>query len=127
MNITHPITLHMMKFGGGDKDLEWMFLSSCEVLKEETSYRWIPAFNNKLHGICGFHSIAVDVDDLGKFFAIFLTDYNWTIGRSWLEATIITQPSQWGVENIKAAILCGVNPGRQINFFDERLPGSLYY
>jgi len=104
----------------GDKDLEWMALSSCCLLHESTYSQWLPAFDNRLHGICGFDSEATDVTNLGYWFAIYMVEgsYRYSIGRSWREATIDTEPGHW------AAILYGQSA--DISFYDEPFPGGGY-
>jgi hypothetical protein len=89
----HPSEVHYSEAEWGDKDLEWIFLYSCRVLQQETRIRWDSAFNNRLHGICGFHSIAWSWDwpsgsgyNLGWVTAFYLKGGD-NIFRAWYTAT----------------------------------------
>jgi len=114
--IARPDYVQYNEVKWGDKDLEWMALSSCCVLQESTYPQWFPALDDKLHGICGFDSEATDVYNLGYWFAVYMAEgsYRYSIGRSWQEATIATETGR------TAAILYGQSA--DISFYDEPFP-----
>ena len=101
--------VHYTEADWGDKDLEWIFISACEVL-EQYPTEWNPAFHSPktLHGMTGFHTSLADTDDvgeLGEVFAKFLTgDYGpaGSIYESWYSAT--TQVGLTGDGEVWAAI-----------------------
>ncbi len=122
----------------GDSDLEWLFLSACQVLQSPTWNQWKAIFaSNGLHGMTGFHSVMQDTQNLGSLFAYYLTGTNGyslcSIGDAWLYATHDDQPSQvyvYGVGwiQIRSAILCRAEYDPIIgiitfNYYDEYLPG----
>lgn len=58
----------------GDIDLEWIFISACQVLYENGIWDRLWYVFNGLHGVTGFHTVEADTPDLGRFFAYYLTD-----------------------------------------------------
>ena len=106
----------------GDKDLEWLALLSCEVMKDtynglKWNQRWGPAFDG-LHLILGFQTVANDWSGFGGAFA------DWTLGRynvlppmpvaqSWFLAKAQHQPAE------RIAMIMGpIGPGDCINYGD---------
>lgn len=81
----------------GDLDLEWAFLKACNVLYEPFINDLDSAFNNGLHGICGFHSTSVNTPTFGELFAKYLTGQYLggprCIGDAWKLAARYDQPS----------------------------------
>jgi hypothetical protein len=89
----------------GDKDLEWLCLVSCQVLKDTSDgkkwyARWGPCFDG-LHLLCGFQTNAYDRSNYGRAFAQYQTGryvpfYNFpafSIRQSWFLAKKYEQPS----------------------------------
>jgi len=96
-------TLGIHESRWGDEDLEWIALSACRVLSENGIYERLGPVFGGLHGITGFHTAMFDTDDLGRFYAYYLTD-TWgpyCIGQAWRLATI-NDPHQ--TANVQAAI-----------------------
>jgi hypothetical protein len=106
----------------GDKDIEWLALLSCEVLKDthnglKWNQRWGPAFDG-LHLLLGFQTVANDWSGFGGAFA------DWTLGRfnvlppmpvaqSWFLAKAQHQPAE------RVAVVMGpIGPGDCINYGD---------
>ena len=89
----YEFRVHYTEVGWGDMDLEWAFISACEVLNHNTYTVWAQAFND-LHGITGFDTPMFDTADLGWRFALY-GYYGYCIGDSWKYATEDDQP--WGV------------------------------
>lgn len=86
---SYPHQVHYTEADWGDKDLEWLFITACEVLAQY--WVWQPAFHTPitLHGITGFETSIVDnsaVGNLGKVFAQCLTQGG-CINQSWYIAT----------------------------------------
>jgi len=108
----------------GNRDLEWIFISACEVLEDEDYHyvNWKSAFGDPccLHGICGFASVAYDYSELGEKFADYLLQ-GYSIGKAWRMATIDVQPYYVDAAIYRAWIdyldttLC--------DYYNEHLPG----
>ncbi|MCG8487643.1 MAG: DUF6345 domain-containing protein [Chromatiales bacterium] len=82
----------------GDKDLEWLALLSCQVLKDEWSGmsrfdRWKQEFDG-LHLLLGFHTNAYAWSSFsGEFADNMLKSSPMTVKTAWFEATDTNQPS----------------------------------
>ncbi|MCG7873204.1 MAG: DUF6345 domain-containing protein [Candidatus Thiodiazotropha lotti] len=82
----------------GDKDLEWLALLSCQVLKDDWSGmsrfdRWKQEFDG-LHLLLGFHTNAYAWNSFsGEFADNMLKSSPMTVKTSWFEATDTNQPS----------------------------------
>ncbi|MCG7912879.1 MAG: DUF6345 domain-containing protein [Candidatus Thiodiazotropha weberae] len=82
----------------GDKDLEWLALLSCQVLKDEWSGmsrfdRWKQEFDG-LHLLLGFHTNAYAWNSFsGEFADNMLKSSPMTVKTAWFEATDTNQPS----------------------------------
>ncbi len=103
----------LVTLGGdwGDKDLEWLALLSCQVLKgncpgEGSWGRWGPAFD-RLHLLLGFQTNAYDWPDFGKRFAQYqlgreylggLITITLPVRSAWFQAAAEEQPS--GVQSV---------------------------
>ena len=80
----------------GNRDMEYMALMSCQVLRETAdslswAQRWGGAFNG-LHLICGFQTNAgVDGNNMLKFFAKNMHASQQTILDSWINAALNDQ------------------------------------
>jgi len=58
----------------GDKDLEWIALSSCMVLQDPGMFdRWGWNVFRGLHMILGMHTVMSDTTEQGKYFARYMT------------------------------------------------------
>lgn len=120
--------VHYSESQWGDKDLEWIFISACQVLKHEYWNYWKPAFNENpkiLHGMTGFHTVELETPNLGTYFAEYLTNPNWggpyCIKDAWQKAT----KNAFDDSEIEAAI-CAVwiyNFGIYVKYWEEYLPG----
>lgn len=81
----------------GDKDLEWLALLSCQVLKQEWSGmsrfdRWKQEFDG-LHLLLGFHTNAYAWSSFsGEFADNMLKGSPLSVRQSWFEATDTNQP-----------------------------------
>lgn len=123
---SHTRQVHYSESQWGDKDLEWIFISACKVLKHESWNNWKPAFNENppiLHGMTGFHTSIFDTPYLGTYFARYLTDIwgPYCIKDAWQKAT----KRAFDNSELEAAI-CAVwiyNYGIYIKYWDEYLPG----
>ncbi|MDH5443392.1 MAG: DUF6345 domain-containing protein [Hadesarchaea archaeon] len=109
----------------GDKDLEWIFITACEVLKHEYWNNWKGVFNSPpmLHGMTGFHTSVTNTDILGGQFAAYLTDQfgPFSIKDAWQKAT----KAVFNATDKEAAV-CAVwiyNYGVYVKYWDEYLPG----
>lgn len=81
----------------GDRDLEWLALYSCQVLRDEfggESYaeRWLGEFDG-LHLLLGFHTNAYVRQSFSGKFASNLVDHDMTVRSAWLKASDDTQPA----------------------------------
>ncbi|MCG8057427.1 MAG: DUF6345 domain-containing protein [Candidatus Thiodiazotropha endolucinida] len=82
----------------GDKDLEWLALLSCQVLKDDWSGmsrfdRWKQEFDG-LHLLLGFHTNAYAWNSFsGEFADNMLKSSPMTVKTAWFEATDTNQPS----------------------------------
>lgn len=113
----------------GDQDLEWMFASACEVLRECNLqwWRWSYVFDNYLHGVTGFWTVSADTPVLGTYFANYLTDV-WgpnSIGEAWRLATI---RDEYQPDWVEACVLRrgDIDPKWGFVWYDywlDRLPG----
>ena len=79
----------------GDKDLEWMFIHSCEILSDENRGWWAWA-RNGIHLICGAKSIMHDCNDGGNVADYLVDDPGWwdfahTVKWSWFHGCDINQ------------------------------------
>ena len=104
----------------GDKDLEWLALLSCQVLKLNAGgqalwQRWGPAFDG-LHLLLGFDTNAYDWSNFGKRFA------QWQMGRfgvtlpvraAWFQAAAEEQPN-----NVRSVVMGVVGPNGLSNYND---------
>lgn len=80
----------------GDKDLEWLALLSCQVLKKDYGGnsvfdRWKQEFDG-LHLLLGFHTNAYAWNSFSGEFANNLVDRNMTVRQSWFKAVDDAQP-----------------------------------
>ncbi len=79
----------------GDKDLEWIAVSSCQCLniasQPWTTWGW--AFKG-LHTMLGMDTTEYDTPNLGKYFAQYMTQSNpkMTIVQAWRQAAIMALP-----------------------------------
>jgi hypothetical protein len=90
----------------GDQDLEWIFLDSCSVLRDENSGgetvfdRWGPALDG-VHMVLGFHTGAHDKENRGSYLAFYLSDWDFgiikfdalTVKDAWFAACKATEGS----------------------------------
>ncbi|MBN2442556.1 MAG: hypothetical protein JXJ04_14475 [Spirochaetales bacterium] len=81
----------------GDRDLEWLALYSCQVLKIDYAPlsifdRWKQEFDG-LHMLLGFHTNAQANFTFTNAFASNMVDHNWTVRSSWFNAITTDQPS----------------------------------
>jgi hypothetical protein len=77
----------------GNKDLEWLIVDACQVLKNDASKfnRWgFPVFGG-LHYVLGFSSNTFDVDTRGEDFIKYAMSYGWTVRDAWINATIVSE------------------------------------
>ncbi len=115
----------------GGKDLEWLTLLSCQVLREtydskSWATRWGPAFNG-LHLLCGFQTSAYDWPNFGGRFA------DWTLGRdfiiiklppisirsAWFQAKKEEQPS-----SVEAVVMGPLGPNNLLGGFYDYFWGK---
>ncbi len=108
----------------GDRDLEWLALLSCQVLKgshggQSWAQRWGPAFDG-LHLLLGFETNAYDWSNFGKRFAeyqlgrtILFTTFTLPVRSSWFQAAIEEQPS-----GVKSVVMGVGGPGGVTNYND---------
>jgi hypothetical protein len=80
----------------GDKDLEWLALLSCEVLRNSWSgmshfSRWKQEFDG-LHNLLGFHTLAYAWSSFSGEFAHNLVDHGMTVRQAWFDAVADEQP-----------------------------------
>ncbi len=86
--------LHYNDAEWGNKDLEWIIIDACEILKNNStlSSRWA---NNRvfkgLHYILGYGSVTFDVDTRGRDFIKYAMHYKWSVRRAWWAATILSE------------------------------------
>ena len=103
----------------GDKDLDWIAISSCQVLNIAshpwTTWGW--TFKG-LHTMLGMDTSEYDTPSLGKYFAQYMTQTSpkMTIVQAWRQAAIMALPSG----EYCAAI--GVNESGY-NSMNDYLPG----
>lgn len=110
----------------GDIDLEWIFVSACQVLYENGIWDRLWYVFNGLHGITGFHTVEADTPDLGRFFAYYLTD-TWgpyCTGDAWRFATI-NDPAQasWMQAAVYRAVTYIFFPFWYVDRWSDYLPG----
>jgi hypothetical protein len=77
----------------GDKDLEWLILDACQVLKNDASKwnRWgWPVFEG-LHYILGYSTNTFDKDSRGEDFIKYAMQYGWRVKSAWIKATILSE------------------------------------
>lgn len=106
---SYPRQVHYTEADWGDRDLEWLFISACEVLAQY--WVWQPAFHTPitLHDT-GFETSVADnsgVGNLGKLFAQSLTQ-GYTINESWYIATKYAGLRPGLGENEVWAAICAV-------------------
>jgi hypothetical protein len=80
----------------GDKDLEWLALLSCQVLRDSWSGlshfgRWKQEFDG-LHNLLGFHTLAYAWSGFSGEFAHNLVDHGMTVRQAWFDAVADQQP-----------------------------------
>jgi len=107
----------------GQKDLDWVVLTSCQCLRETNSSgtqwytRWGAVFGG-LHLICGFHTNANDVSTFGRKFAMYQGARDGKpatpIRSAWCKANDEDQPA----DNVVTIMgVCGGSPNSQtINY-----------
>lgn len=77
----------------GDKDLEWLIVDACQVLKNDAGKwnRWgWPVFEG-LHYILGYSTNTFDVDTRGEDFLKYAMKYGWRVKSAWVKATILSE------------------------------------
>ena len=77
----------------GDKDLEWIILDACDILKDDDTKwdRWgWPVFKG-LHYIFSYNTLTTDVDTRGKDFIKYAMYYGWTVRNAWIRATQLSE------------------------------------
>ena len=77
----------------GNKDLEWIIIDACQVLKNDSSKfnRWgWPVFGG-LHYIFSYSSNTFDVDTRGEDFIKYAMHYGWRVRDAWINATIVSE------------------------------------
>ena len=77
----------------GNKDLEWIIIDACEVLKDDPNMwnRWgWPVFKG-LHYILGYSSTTNDVDTRGRYFLTYAMQHRWRVRDAWIRATILSE------------------------------------
>lgn len=77
----------------GNKDLEWLIVDACQVLKNDSNKfnRWgWPVFKG-LHYVFGYSSNTFDVDSRGEDFIKYAMDYGWRVRDAWINATIVSE------------------------------------
>jgi len=116
----------------GDVDLEWAFFSTCETLDDTVCTpnggQIAGAFDDRLHGICGFDTVSHDYAIEGETFAKYALGlyYNYNtphpIGESWRWATKYVEggaPTEvWG-----AWLSGSTNNGATIFGYSDYMPG----
>jgi hypothetical protein len=107
----------------GDKDLEWLALLSCQVLKGEHNgqqwyQRWGPAFDG-LHLLLGFETNAYDWPNFGKRFAEYQQGRFFgafpvlPVRAAWFQAAAEEQPS-----GVKSVVMGVIGPNGLSNYND---------
>ena len=77
----------------GDKDLEWLIIDACQVLKNDSGKwnRWgWPVFEG-LHYVLSYSTNTFDKDSRGEDFAKYAMKYGWRVKSSWVKATILSE------------------------------------
>ncbi len=77
----------------GDKDLEWLIIDACQVLRDDDQKwnRWgWPVFEG-LHYVFGYSTNTKDVDTRGEDFLKYAMQNNWTVRNAWIKATILSE------------------------------------
>ncbi len=77
----------------GDKDLEWLIMDACQVLKDSAGKwnRWgWPVFEG-LHYVLGYSTNTFDKDSRGEDFAKYAMKHSWRVKSAWVKATIISE------------------------------------
>jgi hypothetical protein len=102
----------------GDDDLEWVFLHACYCLCKDYMSNWNNTFH-KIHGICGFHTIAGAFygGDTGEAVAEYLLEPGYSVGEAWEQGTKDSQTS-----TKQAAIYTAVirpEGEEELNYYDE--------
>lgn len=108
----------------GDRDLEWLALLSCQVLKKEYggkqwNQRWGPTFDG-LHLLCGFQTNAYDWPNFGKRFAQYQLGRNFVfytvtlpVRVAWFRAKKEEQPN-----DVEAVVMGVIGPSGCSNYND---------
>ena len=105
----------------GDKDLEWLALLSCQVLKREYNGdsvfdRWKQEFDG-LHLLLGFHTNAYAWSSFSGEFAKNMVDRDMTVRQAWFAAVDDDQPN--GVD----AMVMGVMSDGNISAWNDHFHG----
>ena len=116
--------------GWGDRDLEFLTLLSCQVLKDTYDSkkwytRWGPAFDG-LHLLCGFQTNAYDWPQFGRRFAdytlgrqFFFTKVTLPVRHAWFQAKKEEQPS-----SVESVVMGVVGPGGCISGYNDYFWGK---
>ncbi|NMX21592.1 hypothetical protein C5S30_03985 [ANME-1 cluster archaeon GoMg4] len=118
----------------GDRDLEWIGLHSCQVLRDADLSYWACTLNG-LHLLCGFKSYAYDTSTpMGKKWADRMIDDGWwdvayTVKQSWWYAADVSQPSGTVVRVMGETLECGDDYiwGQGTVCSDPPVDGTKYY
>ena len=115
----------------GDKDLEWLCLVSCQVLKDTSDgkkwyARWGPCFDG-LHLLCGFQTNAYDWSNYGRAFAQYQTGRYvpffkfpaFSIRQSWFLAKKYEQPS-----SVQSVVMGVLGPDNCLGGYNDYLHGN---
>lgn len=76
----------------GNKNLEWLAVDACEVLKESNVFSRLRDAFRGLHYILGFHTTCRDVKDRGEKFAKYLNE-EYRVRNAWIKACAETEDS----------------------------------
>lgn len=104
----------------GNKDLEWLIIDACQVLKNDSGKwdRWgWPVFKG-LHYIFSYSTNTFDKDSRGEDFAKYAMKYGWRVKSSWVKATILSE------NGTTAAYMRAENSGS--NTYEDHLWGFGY-
>lgn len=77
----------------GNKDLEWIIIDACQVLKNDSGKwnRWgWPVFKG-LHYVFSYSTDTFDKDSRGEDFAKYAMKHGWRVKSSWVKATILSE------------------------------------
>lgn len=102
----------------GDKDLEWLILDACQVLRDDSGKwnRWgWPVFKG-LHYIFSYDTNTFDKDTRGRDFVKYAAQHDWRVRDAWIKATILS-------ENDTTAAYMRADDANS-NTFDDHLWGN---